>query len=479
MMNALKFDWLLLGSLVLYACRPVADVRVNTESTAGGSQRTTIPTVQPYSPILVATPTPDSTKIIAPSTPTPYILEANFQDGTTVEEMVWQGDDLITNAAPDMRSTRVKFKPSTKVWQREEILPDDLQVGDWLSIFAVRTDQILQSTVLITMPAPDSPYAKQASYVFDHTGIGQIASIASTVDNRTATTSLTLTVDIDNVLIPLKVSPTSRLFRQHEATLADIEVGSDVSFAGTLWQTGETMLADIEQALILKPNDNRAQLVELNCSTVDNAVHCIDDYLGVEFTLPVAWAPSASELRRNSFGGFSYSYQFSNEGIGMHGVSANYVLGVGGWLYRGENPLEFCRERLNAAHCEEVQPNVVLLIGIPSVRTLCSWQQPIFNAPKAIVLVSIPDHPTINGLVIDVEFMSESLRHELTALTPDRSASSPCRLEDWVALSDRYQLLVNQIIEGTIDPESQHNLDNLRVIATSLQGIFQYTPTIK
>lgn len=310
-----KFFWLLLVGFVLCACRSAEVIHVSATSAAASSS---IPTIQPYSPILVGTPTPDSVAVTFTSTP--YIPKANSQDGATVEE--------------------------------------------------------------------------------------------------------------------------------------------------------------IEQTLTLKPNNSRSQLVELNCSTVDNAVHCIDDYLGIEFTLPEAWTPLTSELRRNPLGGSGYSYHFSSEGIRIYGVSANYVLGMGGWLYRGENPLTFCNERLSAALCKEVQPNVVFLIGIPSVRTLCSWQQDIFPIPQAIALIALPDHPTINGLVVDVELMSESLRHELTALTPDRSNYAPCRLEDWAALSDRYALLVDQIIEGSLDPDSQRNLDSLRIFATSLIGNRQTTGRI-
>ena len=88
--------------------------------------------------------------------------------------------------------------------------------------------------------------------------------------------------------------------------------------------------------------------------------------------------------------------------------------------------------------------------------------------PQAIALIALPNHPTINGLVVDIEFMSEALRNELAALKSARADSSSCRLEDWTALSDRYALLVNQIREGTLDLDSQRNLDNLRMIATSL-----------
>jgi len=423
------------------------------------------------SPLLMPTPTSDAGISIAPSSPVTAVIQTLFVDSTAIEEMSWQGDTLIANAAPDMPQNQVKFTPATILWQRNRMVLSDLQVGTQISFFGVDLGNIAYADYIVILAEPTQDFVKNGVYTSDHLGIGKIASIMPDP------TGWSIKVVHNGNLVEIRTTQSTRVFRQQQTTLAALEVGSEVFYQGRLLQNGSEMLTEVAKAVILYvPSQYQAEDFPLMCTHKNETYHCRDEYLGIEFDHPASWGKGIGTLARSRYVGFSYNYRFENSAVVAGGRSNPFIEPRGGFLtdFSGSDgrPFEEHCASSDLMLCEAIQPGVELTILRSSVELLCSPGPGILWRPTAIITVDLPHHSVINGLLFATDFLSPDLTQELTTLAPkpDQTPSDNCdevsraRFEEWM------QRLTQQLHDNTVDDETQANLQVLRAIAASFRG---------
>ena len=441
---------------------------------------TIAPTVTPpphaYSSILVPTPTAAVLPTITPAQPMTTVVKSDFMDGTTVEEMSWQGDVLITNAAPDMRSNRVKFTPETVLWQRDRVELTALQVGAQISVFGSDRGDRVDADYMVMLDEPTQDFVKEGVYTQYHVGIGEITAIVPIPDGWL----ITAVRDGDSWMI--RTTPVTRLFRQHRITLAALEPGSDLLYQGRLLQHGDTMLTEVAKATVMHvPSQYQPEQFPLICTITKEIAHCRDEYLGIEFDHPASWGEAIGVLRPNWYVGYRYDYLFAKEfeeSIVSAGGRSNPFVDP-----RGRFPTDFSgsdgrplADRCappDVMLCETIQPGVELTIRRSSGELLCSPGPGIIERPTAFITVDLPDHPTIKGLLFAIGFLSIALAEELALLAPQpypaQSTPINCDEASLLRYEERMQRLMQQIRDNTLDAETQANLQTLRNMAASFR----------
>ncbi len=438
---------------------------------------TIVPTVMSpphnYSPILVPTPTTDVVPTITPSQPMTAVLKTDFMDGTTVEEMTWQGNVLITNAAPDMSSNRVKFTPETVLWQRDRAALTDLQVGAQISVFGSDHGNMVDADYMIILDEPTQDFVKEGVYTQDHLGIGKITAIVPGPDRWL------ITAVRDGNSWAIQTTPVTRLFRQHRITLTALEMGSDLLYQGRLLQHGNAMLTEVAKAVVrYVPSQYQSTEFPLLCTITNENAHCRDEYLRIEFDHPASWGEGIGTLARSRYVGFSYEYRFENSGVIAGGRSNPFMEPRDGFLtdFSGSDgrPLAERCMTPDVMLCETIQPGVELTIRRSSGEALCRPAPGIIWRPTIFITVDLPDHPMINGLLFATGFLSTALAEEMALLEPQpypaQGAPIHCDEDSLLRYEERMQRLAQQMRDNTLDAETQANLQTLREMAASFRG---------
>ena len=182
---------------------------------------------------------------IAPSSPVTAVIQTLFVDSTVIEEMSWQDDTRIANAAPDMPQNQVKFTPETILWQRNRMVLSDLQVDTQISFFGVDLGNIAYADYMVILAEPTQDFVKNGVNTSDHLGVGKIASIMP------APTGWSIKVEQNGNSVEIRTTQSTRVFRQQRTTLAALEVGSEVFYQGRLLQNGSEMLTEVAKVVIL------------------------------------------------------------------------------------------------------------------------------------------------------------------------------------------------------------------------------------
>ena len=466
----LQVGWGLLLCWLVVACRqPNEAIAISTSIPV---PPTTPETAQPYSPILIPTPTSNVDILTLPSTPAVTLIEANFSDGATIEEIRRQGDVLMTNAAPDMSSTRVKFTPATELWQRDRIALADLRIGDQISFFGRERNQRIVVDAIVVLPEPSATFATFAFYTRGHLGIGEISAIPSSQ----VPPVITVTADQEEK----EIHPTSSayIFRQTKANLETIEVGVDILFRGTLLRSGDRLQAEIGKAIVwYKPAQYQPEEFPLICTIIGERSHCRDAYLGIEFHHPASWGQGIGTLSPYPPSGYRYNYTFPSAWVIAGGRSHPFAEPYAGIVnnfsgFQGRSMAERCAEP-NVLLCELIQPGVELTIRHFNIGAPCYPRPGFWRGPTAIIAVDLPDHQRINGMIFASDFLAETLAEELTALAPQHlppQAPKNCDEMSQLRYEERLTRLAEQLHDNTIDVETQANLQALREMAASFRG---------
>ena len=438
---------------------------------------TIAPTVTPpphaYSSILVPTPTAAVLPTITPAQPMTTVVKSDFMDGTTVEEMSWQGDVLITNAAPDMRSNRVKFTPETVLWQRDRVELTALQVGAEISVFGLDGGDMVDADYMVMLDEPTQDFVKEGVYTQAHVGIGKITAIIPTPDGWL------ITVVHNGDSWTIRTTPVTRLFHQHRVMLAALEPGSDLLYQGRLLQHGNAMLTEVTKAAVMYvPSQYQPEQFPLICTITNEIAHCRDEYLGIEFDHPASWGESIGTLGRSRYVGFSYEYRFENPGVIAGGRSHHFTEPRDGFFtdFGGTDGRPLTERCLapDVMLCETIQPGVELTIRRSSGEALCRPGPGMIGRPTVFITVDLPDHTRINGLLFATGFLSTALTEELAPLEPQpypaQSAPINCDEDSLLRYEERMQRLAQQIRDNSLDAETQANLQTLRNMAASFRG---------
>ena len=433
---------------------------------------TIAPTVTPpphaYSSILVPTPTAAVLPTITPAQPMTTVVKSDFMDGTTVEEMSWQGDVLITNAAPDMRSNRVKFTPETVLWQRDRVELTALQVGAEISVFGLDGGDRVDADYMVMLDEPTQDFVKEGVYTQAHVGIGKITAIAPTP----AGWLITAVRDGDSWAI--QTTPVTRLFRQHRITLAALEKSSALLYQGRLLQHGNTMLTETAKAVVLYvPSQYQSEEFPLICTITNEIAHCRDEYLGIEFDHPASWGEAVGVLRPSRFVGYHYEYRFTGNFngnlISIGGHSDPFVEPREGIIF--DDAVEHCASP-DLMLCQTIQTGVELTIHRSSVDLLCHPGPGVLWQPVVRIAVDLPQQHTIKRLFFTTQFFSSALIEELAPIQPqpDQTLPKNCDEASLLRYEERMQRLTEQIRDNILDADTQANLQTLRNIAASFRG---------
>lgn len=436
------------------------------------------PTSQPYSPVLIPTMIPEAT--IAPTIAAPIttVVATDFSSNADLTKLTWQGDTLMTGFSEGQpQHEYLKFKPTTVIWQRDRTLLRDLQVGDWVALFGVNYWNEAAVDYMVILPEPSAAFAETGEYTQEHLAIGQVASISADTSSTTVTLSL-----VDNPL-PFRASQTTRIFRQHRATLAELEEGSWISYIGTILRIGEKTLFEIDRAVILHtPSQYSAETFPLLCDITKEIAHCHDEYLDITFTHPANWGEAVGVLSQSRYVGYSYEYrftrQFESSISAAGGRSDQFMEPRDGFFtdYSGSDGrvLEDRCATPDFMLCELVQPGVELMIRRASAEALCNPGPGIIWRPTAFIAVDLPDHPTINGLLFVTNFLSTALSEELAAVEPQpyppQAAPINCDEAGRLRYEESMKQLAQQLHDNTLDAETQANLQALRAMAASFRG---------
>ena len=136
---------------------------------------------------------------------------------------------------------------------------------------------------------------------------------------------------------------------------------------------------------------------------------CRDPFLDIDFAYPSLWGEILqADLRPEAGAVYTYEIQGSLSGEGRSG-SFVPPLGSGLTAFPGfisELLPERCQQFSPAQICQEIQPQVVLVLVFPRAREICDPAPGDLSSPLAILALNLPDHPSINGFVFYRGFLS-------------------------------------------------------------------------
>jgi hypothetical protein len=422
---------------------------------------------QPTSPLVAATVEAQLTATIPP---TVTVLATDLWGNAYIQHLSWQGDTLITLYSSAQPQERLKFSPSTEIWQRYQIPVDDLRIGSYVRLFGSRTGShanadyiVIPSDATATFPpAIDPPQEIIAE--------GEIETIRSE-------SSDVFTLRLKENPLHINFYLITRIFKEERVAIDALEENSLLQHQGDLLQDAVGTFIDVKRALILdKPSVYRPIEYPLVCYDNHEFTNCHDEYLGIEFEHPASWGAGIGQLTRSRYVGYSYNYSFEGAMVMAGGRSNPFAEPRGGmptdfFGFDDQTAEELCAYSY-ADLCEVIQPGVVLTIQIPTGVELCAPGPGVIWGPHAIVKVDLPKHNTINGLIFTTEFVSEKLAQELGLIKPGASNTSSlyCDEADQHHFDELMQQLGQGIRDGTVESQTKINLDALRTMARSFQG---------
>ncbi|MCE7982383.1 MAG: hypothetical protein DYG89_14410 [Caldilinea sp. CFX5] len=423
---------------------------------------------QPASPLAVTTVAAQITKAIPP---TVTVLATDLWGNGYIQHFVWQGDSLITQYSAAQPQDRLKFSPGAEIWQRNQISVDDLRVGVYARLFGSRTGSHANVDYII-LPAADTTrnFVPTIEYSPELIAEGEVEAIKAEGND-------VFTIQLRGNPLHINFYLVTRIFTEERAAIDTLEEKSLIQYRGDLLQDAVGTLVEVKQAVVVeRPSDYRVTTYPLQCHDAGVFTHCHDQYLGIEFEHPASWGAGVGQLERSRYAGYSYNYSFENPKVIAGGRSNPFGEPRGGMPtdflgFGGHTAEELCAYSY-ADLCEVMQPGVVLIIQIPTGVELCAPGPGVIWGPHAIVKVDLPKHDTINGLIFATEFVSERLTQELGLIKPGSSNTSSlyCDEADQHHFDQLMQQLGKEIRDGTVEVQTQINLDALRTMARSFQG---------
>jgi hypothetical protein len=226
----------------------------------------------------------------------------------------------------------------------------------------------------------------------------------------------------------------------------------------------------------------------LNCAAQNNRVRCYDETLQIEFERPPVWGEIEAVLREGGDAGYAYEYRFTSQTVASEfplmagGRSKDFTEGRGGIFtdFRDYGDNYSSQNRCHDVQayrpiCEEIQTNVVLLMGFPDAHSICEMFPGGIFTPIIFIEINLPANATINGFVFVTHFLSDM---EMNALVADMrdilgydlatGDAAICGDADQEAFDRRMVELVQRIENGQIDDQTKENIAQLREMAESI-----------
>jgi hypothetical protein len=152
-----------------------------------------------------------------------------------------------------------------------------------------------------------------------------------------------------------------------------------------------------------------AAVIEPVCAAAEGLTLCSDPFLGIDFTYPSIWG----EILQGDLlpeAGALYTYEIQGS-LRAEGRSGAFIPPLGSALtafpgFYSDLLAERCRQFSPAQVCEEVQPQVILVLVFPGAGEICDPAPGDLSSPLAILALGLPDHPSINGFVFYSSFLS-------------------------------------------------------------------------
>ena len=396
----------------------------------------------------------------ASATAMPVIEPVAYSEFGSIRTLEPRADYLLATIFNDRPQDILHILPDADIWIRNRIALEDVTVGEW----AIGVDGY--STIVI-FSDPSMPFIEENASNFNLLGISQIQAVdleAKTLQVKLEDDTIT-TVQSDNCF---------RLFRQERATLADIEIDDWVQFNGILPDGPDSQIVKVDQML----TSGRQRLSEpvqtiLACTEDGDYAHCVDEELGIKFERPTAWGTITSTLSESNYCGYAYGYAFSSADVAAGGRSQNFMEPRGGMVtdYGGDEGTNTYNPCSSASICEEVQPGVKFIVRVPEAQFICNPGPGVFQQPEAMVTIDIPTGETINGFIFIAPFLSQPWQQEIEQLEIQPGGGLNCQGEGPQQFDALMQKLVEQINTGTLDEETQANLQAIRHLAESIRAI--------
>ncbi len=152
-----------------------------------------------------------------------------------------------------------------------------------------------------------------------------------------------------------------------------------------------------------------AAVIEPVCVTEAGLTLCRDPFLHIDFAYPSLWGEILQgDLRPEA--GAVYTYEILGS-LGAEGRSGAFVPPLGSGLtafpgFISDILPERCQQFYPAQICQEIQPQVVLVLVFPRARAICEPAPGDLSSPLAILALNLPEHPSINGFVFYRGFLS-------------------------------------------------------------------------
>ncbi len=429
--------------------------------------------VAEQSPIAAVQPSSDESSVLAQSesplvvqsdglTATPTPEPVTHSEGGFVSSLDPQADYLVATISNDLPQNTLHILPDAEIWIRNRIALANVVPGEWIA----RVDGYGTMTVFAD---PATPFT---DVTLHDPGPFEIAQVQA-VDSQAQALQVSLE---DGTTTTVEFPFCLRIFRQERATLADIEIGDWVQFNGILPDGPDSQVVEVDQFL----TSGRSRVTEpvqttLACTPSGDFAHCIDERLGIEFEHPTVWGTITSTFSESNYCGYSYNYDLWTRGIVASGVSGNFMEPHGGGAgtfggFTYSNSPGPCRQ-YGASICEEVEPGVIFMVRVPEAQWVCNPSSGVFHQPEAIVAIDLPDNEIINGFGFISPFLSDSRQQEIEQLEIQPGGGLNCQGEGPQQFDALMQKLVEQINTGTLDEQTQTNLQAIRHLAESIRAI--------
>jgi hypothetical protein len=215
------------------------------------------------------------------------------------------------------------------------------------------------------------------------------------------------------------------------------------------------------------------------CVPSEEYTACHDDILAIDFEYPSNWGEISALFSQGGYAGFSYEYYFSGSYVGQRagGRSRDFAEGRGGiltdFLGFGSDPAgaQSTCQHFAADICKAVQPGVVFMMRLLKSDLSCNPELQVASE-IGMVAVNMPQGPKINGFLFASGILSDQLENDLDAILSSDPKIRQEKCED-AALRQQFDAKVNEIKDaieaGTVDIETQANIDRLLYLARSIQ----------
>ena len=217
-----------------------------------------------------------------------------------------------------------------------------------------------------------------------------------------------------------------------------------------------------------------------DCSPGALYTRCYDAILKLSFEYPARWGAITGNLR-NTLGQpvFAYTFSFTNPeklAIQAGGRGKGIIEARGGGSltdFRGFKQAfpGACGDGV-VFFCQEISPQVIFEISGSQAEDVCQPAPGVEQYPMVIVMIDLPDNPTINGFLFASEFLSDAQKQELDGMLGYSSNTMPrfttCDAESQQRYDARVNAIVADVINGSGDAVTRDHFEMLLHLAHSI-----------